>query len=328
MKKIEGLRFQQYYITQLACIKGCLDYLGRDLSFPWLFGGTGYAFVLNVQEGLDPSGPTCWDTQPIFDLAPNLGYQVKGISIEKEKAGEQFSEFQRLAWDFVRENLDRGLPCYGWEVDPYIPDYSIITGYEDDDPVTGSGGGYLYTGWMTGGPRDWRTLGDTDVTVLQVHAVELRKPDDPRQAVREALSLVVRKSTAPGGWFSAPGYASGLTGYDLWVKALETGCAIRDGHSYNTACWLECRAMAAAFLQEAHQQLPGFCEQAFEEAATCYLEVSERLQEVLSLHPLNLEGWDNETLLQSSQAAGLLRQAQAAEEEGLTALKHIAQELS
>ncbi len=328
MKKLEGLRFQQRFITQLDCIKGCLGYLGREISFPWLYGGTGYAFVLNIQETLDPSGPTCWDTQPIFDLAPNLGYQVKGISIDKEKAGNQFPEYQRQAWDFVRENLDRGLPCYGWEVDPYIPDYSIIYGYEDDDPVTGLGGGYLYTGWVTGGPRDWRTLGETDVTVLQVYSIELRTPAAAQKVAQEALVLAVQKAKEPGDWFTAPGYASGLAGYELWAESLETGRAIRDGHSYNTACWLECRAMAADFLQEAHLQLPGYCEQAFEEAIICYKEVSERLREVLNLHPLNLEGWDNETLLQSSQAAGLLRQAQAAEGKGLAALKYIAETLT
>ncbi len=327
MKKIEGLRFQQYYITQLACMKGCLDYLGRDISFPWLYGGTGYAFVLNIQEGLDPSGSTCWDTQPIFDLAPNLGFQVKGISIEKEKAGEQFPEFQLQAWDFVRENLDRGLPCYGWEVDPHIPDYSIITGYEDDDPATGAGGGYLYTGWMTGGPRDWRTLGDTDVTVLQAFAVELRKPAEPQQVVRDALSLVLQKLAAPGGWFSAPGYASGLAGYDLWAEALDSGLALDDGHRYNTAAWLECREMAAAFLHEAWQKLPGRCDEAFEVAALRYTEVSEKLRKAHELHPFRSDQWDNETLLQSSQTAGLLRQAQAAEAEGLAACKHIVEGL-
>jgi hypothetical protein len=328
MKKLEGLRFQQHYITQLDCIKGCLDYLGRDISFPWLYGGTGYAFVLNIHKRLDPSGPTCWDTQPIFDLAPNLGFQVNGFSIEKDRAGEAFPEKQRQAWDFVRANLDRGLPCYGWEVDPFIPDYSIIFGYEDDDPVTGLGGGYLYSGWVTGGPCDWRTLGETDVTVLQVYAVELRKPAEAQKVVREALSRVIQKSTVPDGWFSAPGYASGLAAYELWAEAVEKGRAIRDGHSYNNAAWLECREMALAFLQEARQKLAGKCDEAFDAAATQYAVVCERLRETLALHPFRPETWDNNTRVESAQAAALLRQACVAEQIGLASLQTIIEGLA
>jgi hypothetical protein len=323
MKALEGLRFGKHFITQLDCIKGCLDYLGRDISFPWLFGGTGYAFVLNIQEALDPSGPTCWDTMPIFDLAPNLGYQVNGFSIDKEQAGESFKEKQRQAWDFVRANLDRGLPCYGWELDPYIPDYSLIFGYEDDDPATGLGGGYLYSGWVNGGPRDWRTLGETDVTVLQVYAIELRKPAEAQKVVREALSVVLAKASSPGGWFSAPGYASGLAAYELWANALETGTALRDGHSYNTATWLECREMAVEFLQEAHQKLPGQCDEAIKAAAGHYAKVCESLREVLLLHPANLETWDSETKVQSPEAATLLRKAGEAEGMGLESLASI-----
>jgi hypothetical protein len=318
MKKLDGLLWRQRYITQLGCIKGCLDYLAKEVSFPWLYGGTGYAFVLNIEASLDPSGPSCWDTHPLFDLAPNLGYQVSGFSIEKAAAGDSFPARQREAWDFVRAALDRGLPCYGWELHPFVPDYYVINGYEEGDP-----GGYFYSGWVSGGPTDWRTLGDRAVKVLQVYRVETVEPAPDEKVVKTALKTVIQRSATSSGWFSDPSFASGPAGFDLWAVALETGRAIRDGHAYNTATWLECREMAAAFLHEARLRLPGRCDDAFAGAAGDYEQVCGYLREALALNPFNPAAWDGDTCLKSVQAAALIRQAGAAERHALEELTHI-----
>lgn len=317
-KILEGLSWDPRNITQLACIKGCLGYLGRDISYPWLYGGTGYAFVMNIHETLDPSGPDCWDTRPIFTLAANLGYKVLGFSIEKSKAGIDFAAMQRKAWDFVRDCLDRGRPCYGWELDPHIPGYYPIHGYDD-----GEGGGYLYTGWISAGVRDWRTLGETDVQTLQVYCVELMEPQPAEKAVKDALTTVIQHSATPNGWFSHLGYATGPAGYDLWAEALEKGTAIRDGHSFNTDAWWECRKMAVDFLKEARQRLPGRCGAAFGEAIAHYATVCDCLQATLALHPYHPETWDGEARLKDPEAARLLRQTGVSERQGLVSLEKI-----
>jgi hypothetical protein len=321
MKKHDGLQWRQRYITQLGCIKGGLDFLGRDISFPWLYGGTGYAFVLNIEETLYPSGPTCWDTQPIFDLAPNLGYQVSGITIEKAKAGDTFPEKQSQAWEFVRSSLERGQPCYGWELQPYIPDYYIINGYNDGDDH--SPAGYYFSGWVSGGPCDWHTLGEMDVQVLQVYCIDLVEPEPDEKVVKDALTIVIQHSATASGWFSNPGYATGPAGFDLWAQSVESGLAIRDGHSYNAATWLECREMAVGFLHEACQRLPNRCDELFYETADRYGDVCEQLTKILTLSPFYPETWDNETRLQSTEAASILRKARDAELLALEGLKQI-----
>ena len=48
MKKLENLRWKPRNVTHLGCIKGCLDYLGMDVSEPWLYGATGHAFIINI----------------------------------------------------------------------------------------------------------------------------------------------------------------------------------------------------------------------------------------------------------------------------------------
>jgi len=325
VKKLEGLLWKQRYITQLGCIKNCLEYLGRDVSYPWLYGGTGYAFVINIQKNLDPSGPTCWDTQPLFDLAPNLGYKVSGFSIEKAEAGDAFPEKQRQAWDFVRSNLDHDRPCYGWELHPYIPDYYIINGYDEGED--GHPAGYFYSGWVSGGPVDWRTLGEIDVQVLQVYSIELVEPAADEKVIKDSLTKVIQQSATPNGWFSAPGYATGPAAYDLWAEAVENGQAIRDGHSYNAACWLECREMAVDFLRQAQQKLSRKFTSDLCEATVLYETVVTNLQAVLALHPFQPETWDNETKIYSQESADLLRNAGDTERKGLACLDRLVSSL-
>lgn len=48
MKKLEYLRWKPHNVTHLGCIKGCLNYLGVEVSDPWLYGATGHAFIINI----------------------------------------------------------------------------------------------------------------------------------------------------------------------------------------------------------------------------------------------------------------------------------------
>ncbi|MCD4657400.1 MAG: hypothetical protein K8S87_07625 [Planctomycetes bacterium] len=52
MKKLEGLIWKPFWTTHIGCIKGCLNYLGLNISDGWLFGATGHAFVINIHEVL------------------------------------------------------------------------------------------------------------------------------------------------------------------------------------------------------------------------------------------------------------------------------------
>jgi hypothetical protein len=115
VKELHGLRIRQRSVERLGCIKGCLEYLGSEISFPWLYGGTGHAFIISLDPGVDVSSPDSWDHQSQFNLGRNLGYIIEGFFTTKEEAGESFPQKQREAWDFVRGNIDRGIPCFGFE---------------------------------------------------------------------------------------------------------------------------------------------------------------------------------------------------------------------
>jgi hypothetical protein len=130
VRGLEGLHIRQRIVERLGCIQGCLECLGSDLSFPWLYGGTGHAFVISLDPGVDVSSRGSWDHHPMYDLGSNLGFMVDGFSVWKEAAADVFPVKQRQAWSFVRSNIDRGVPCSGFESKAMYGGYWVIIGYD------------------------------------------------------------------------------------------------------------------------------------------------------------------------------------------------------
>ena len=311
-KEIEGLRWRPRWVSHLGCVKGCLEYLGSDVSWAWLFGGTGHAFILNIHEVVCPSGPTAWNCGPLlFDFPPNLGYSLVGI--HGDKGAPDFAAKQKAAWALVRGCVDLGIPCYGWELD--VPEYYVVFGYDDV--------GYYYSGPMCDegkGPKPWEELGDTDIGALDMYCVQASEATSDAQAVKNALSYAVQHAENRPEW-TFPDYAAGQKGYAMWAEALEQGMADRFGHGFNAVVWAECREEAVNFLTEAKARLPGKADGLFDEAIGHYTIVRDKLKAVSEIHPFAHEA---EGKLKSPEAAKLVRQAAAAEQKGLRALAGIA----
>lgn len=311
---LEGLTMAKVDTAHMGCIKGCMDYMGIEESAPWIYGATAHAFVLNIRETVCVSGPYAWDKQMIMDLGRNLGHMARWIVVPKrETPADVFTRKQREVWGLVREAIDRGNPCYGYQVFLPIPDYYVIPGYDEI--------GYYYEGCKTGGPTQWDKLGTHDVMVLEVCLLEPCEQAPPDKTVREALAISLRFNRDPGHMVF-PTYASGQEAYALWASELESGRALWDHHSWNAFLWRDCRRMAVEFLREAKDRLAGRCDAAFDEATGYYGIVRDRLEAVVELHP-ERENADWLTPLQSEEAAGLIRQAGEAESRGIVALDAI-----
>jgi len=321
---LPGLTWRQRYVAMLGCIKGSLEYLGIDITWPWLYGGTAWGMVINIHgQDVDVSGPCAWRWQRLFGLAHNLGYEVvTGEDVSMKAAGDDFPRRQRHAWDFVREHIKGGIPCFGWQLPPWIPDHYVICGYNDV--------GYYWSGWGSDepqGPRPWQELGTTDVTTLQVFAVRPREPAEPAQVVKDAAAAALLHAGEGAGsgssFTSSKEYASGPAAFDNWAAGLEAGTALVDHHTYNAQVWHECRAMAAEFFLEARAKLPPSMDALLRNAAKNYAAVRDALQEAVGLNPPR-EKQDWKATLRSPEAAAIIRQAGAAEREALTCLERIA----
>jgi hypothetical protein len=133
MKQLQGLKWNVTWNSQLGAIKGCADYLGIEMSNGWLFGGSGAAFMLTMND--DTCGPAGNLQQlPMMRLCGNLGLAVHGVAAWKNQ--DDFQLQKRLAWENTKDAINRELPCYGYCLG--IPEYYVVHGYAND--------GYLFNG--------------------------------------------------------------------------------------------------------------------------------------------------------------------------------------
>jgi hypothetical protein len=208
---LDNLRWVPSWISHLGCVKGCLNYLNIDISMGWLFGGSGHAFILNIGEGACPSGPTAWKSYMLSNLGRNLGYASQCVFGTRHD--QNLATIQEQAWNFVKESIDDGIPCYGWELE--IPEFYVIYGYDDI--------GYFYSGTECDdgkGPKAWNDLGDTGIGIVEVYNVKPHAAEGAKRTVKEALAFALEFAQGPDKYL-LPDYKAGAEGYDLWIKGVE-----------------------------------------------------------------------------------------------------------
>jgi hypothetical protein len=296
-------------------LKGCLDYLGIEMTDAWLYGGTGHAFILNIHEEICPSGPTAWKTNMIIDQVSFMGLMISGVF--GSKYNQNLDDLQREAWNFTRKSIDDGLPVYAWEIE--IPEFYVIYGYDD--------AGYYYSGPGADqgkGPKSWKELGDTGIGLVELYQVKPSTAKDVGFLIKSAFEKVLKHADNPADWIFER-YASGLKGYDTWIDGLLNQKANHFGMGYNAAVWSECRNYAVEFLQEAKKYLFGRSSDLIDEGIGCYKIVSNRLAKVSESYPFEPGGGELmiEVDERCEEVVGWLREASEAERAALKILEEI-----
>lgn len=278
MKKIENLKWKPHWTSHIGCLIGCKEFLGVDVSDAAVFGATGHAFIINMHAECCLSGPTAWKTEMIFNLGKNIGLDSEMVFAEKHQP--DFAGQQRKAFEFVQQNIDAGVPCYGWELK--IPEYYVVNGYDDN--------GYYYSGPGCDhgkGFAAWEKLGNTKIGILEMYNVRAGEVKAPEAVLHEAFDAALKHAGNTENW-TFPNHRSGLAGYAWWIAALEEGKAGQMRHSYNAAVWHECRTYAVQFLEEYQEKVSGNKHKSLvSEALSHYRVIADQLKIVTELHPFN-----------------------------------------
>jgi hypothetical protein len=320
-KQIEGLRPARRWMTLMGCLHGCVRHLGRDVDDAWLYGVTGTAFLLNIDENVDVSGPTSWEHDHLRKMAPRLGISL-GNTVRAYATDADFEAKQTAAAAFVKQKIDAGLPCYGWDG---CMEWLIVNGYGDDVCLQ-------WSHYFDGGcrARPWPQLGRNLTECFELTSVEPAADADAgsdRAAVREALAFAL--SQRPSGEPLNGKNACGLQGYDLWIRCLQTGDwrkpEVRGVH-HNAACWHECRCYAEKFLRLAGEKIGGDLRPLFDEAADHYRAVRKALCEMQAIFVYK---YPQPPVDDAGVARGvhLLRAAREAEVKGLAVIERIVRKL-
>ncbi len=325
MSRLKGLAWVPRATSHMGCLEGCAKYLAVAISPGWLYGCTGYGFLIVVERDLCPSGPHSWDYfGTVSKLCKNLGLEFEVMAAYPGQP--DFGQKQEDIWDAVRQAIDRGVPCYGWH-----HEFIVINGYDED--------GYLLSGPSDAlgvdAPGNWREFGaSSGPGFVEVVAVKPGTAADDTEAVRDALSFAVRSAHTSG---------QGIAAYDNWADGLASGEAISDdGAGYHAAIWAECRTFAVSFLEEARRRLGGKCKDLFGQAIEHYALVRGHLQQVSERFPPCLAAAAPESLTweevqarkrhardqrRRNEAAAFVRQAKEAEVAGLRVIEQIARTL-
>jgi len=315
---LEGLKWSPKWVTHMGCIKGCLNYLGVEVTDSWLYGGSGHALIINMAHDTCPSGPTAWKTMDLFRLGRNIGYRIDGVFAHKSMP--DFNEKRKKAWEYVKAEIDKGHPCYGWELEG--AEFYVINGYDNV--------GYYYNGTICderAGQKHWEDVGDTGIGIVEFYSVEKGTASEDLKTVKDVLEFALDHAK---NWekYTWANYRTGLGAYDNWINALETRVAVVGGMGYNSAVWNECRGYAVEFLGEAKERIDK--ETAlFDEAIAHYKKVSENLKQVTEVNPF--EGPDFETKVTDEnkikESIEALKRARTNEEKGLKSLEKLVKRL-
>ena len=315
MKKLENITAElSMGDVQTDCLKGSLDYLGIEISKPWLAGTTGQTFVISIHRQICLSSVgACWVEAyrdgTMTRLGRNLGYKLECYSLSERDSEPQ--ETRASLWRRLQEAIDAGHPCYGY----YNFCYQLYSGYDDDGFYIGDGATNAGQG-----PFPVQELGQLCV-VSPAGA-----PADDHTAVKDALLFTL--AHAGSGKAGQPhdsksDYAHGAAAYNRWIAAMAAGK--ESGTWRAIEQYVRCRELGVAFLAEAEDRLKANVSPLLKEARAHYQTVCENLWPIVEVFGMNKKPVPfGQPGSFHAKAAARLRSAGDAEKKGLAVLEKIA----
>jgi len=305
VKKLESLRSApiQDDNLHLACIKGALDYLGMDISAPWLAGATGHAFVIHIEEGVCLSSvwsamADSYRTGEMARLGQNVGYELDYRQVE---GGEDGLPGRRQLWTDMCRAIDAGHPCYMY----HNFCYQMIGGYDGDG---------IY---FAEDSFPWSNAGQGPVSVLEHGGFDMAivRPGQPApdaETVKAGLQFALSHPD------DSPRYR-GLAAYDRWIETIRSGEA--GGTWRSIRAWHTCRSLAAEFFPEARERLGTGAGGLFDEASEHYLIAARSLEPIAE----KCAAGDFDVADQTARAEAVdhLLSAQAADLQGIGVLEKL-----
>lgn len=312
---LPGIKYYPCTPPLVGCIKSSLDYLGIHVSTGWI--SAPYAFMLNINDIVSFKGPEYWGDNGCFDeLIRNCGGIVKNYGFYKSVP--DIKEKRLEAWKMICDSIDKGLPCYAWELNK--PMYYLIAGYDEI--------GYYYIEHDTleiSGPKPFMELGDTEWGCLEIHIIRPGSISDNLKTIKDVFEYAINVGNSN---IHEPnqGYTMGVAAYGVWIDSMLKEKASYYGIAYNASFWSKCKDMAVLFLQESKLRI-GILENMFDYAIEQYENCAKSLTQLSQLFPLTKELPTNISNHQREEAIALLKTAQNSERNGLAEINNILHEI-
>ncbi|WP_372997169.1 helix-turn-helix transcriptional regulator [Lutispora sp.] len=311
---LPGIVYYPSTPSLVSCIRSCLSYLGIHVSLGWI--SAPYAFMLNINDEVSFKGPEFWNDNGCFDeLVRNCGGIIENFN--GWKGDIDISYKRKEAWNLVRDSINKGLPCYAWEMDK--PMYYLIAGYDEK--------GYYYIdpdSMKIAGPKLYNELGESEWGILEIHIIRPGSISDNLKTLKDIFEYAINVNN-PHIHQPNQGYTMGTDAYRVWWESVSKGKADYYGMAYNASFWANCKNLATLFLLEGKLRI-GIMDDLFDEAISNYKNASRLLHTLSLMFPVQRE---NEYISQEQRekAVEILQAAQKYEINGLRKISNILDEI-
>lgn len=305
------IEYEPSWLTWVGSTTMCLKALGVDCDATDVAAYSGYAFVLTINGGLCPSGPTCLNWHAL-----NRGANALGRSVLEFSSGDCYTEGSRndrtrahcrALFEMVRAEIQAGRPCVIWGAGP--PEFGVVRGIEGED--------YLM---VAGGPTPERLAWDAIDAPGGPYGLAFPTPvaihdDRDFTTLRQSLARLTRLNSGPGS-------RCGLDAYSFWIAQLQVGDLELFGNSYNTQCWAEARRHAHRYFERLVDR-HGAARPLLVQTRDALAEVALHMGRLAELFPFTQEEGCIEDSVLIEEAVGLLKASRGAEERAIGALRSI-----
>ncbi len=219
--------------TFMGVMCGALNFYGIEISPREIYVETGYFAALNIHPTLCPSGPYCWNHQPVLDGLKEAGLDVTILDAADE---DQATRLQKT-FENIREAHSNSLVVQlGME-------FQLVTSV--DDSKMG-----LTLPWNPGPDFVKSELSVDEYLQGEYKNIfgwwqikqcpQKGKKDRLHSGLKRALSAYEQPST-----YQQTGYQFGIEAYETWITGLSSSEFDPHGHWWNAMVWSELRQVAA-----------------------------------------------------------------------------------
>lgn len=271
------VEYRAAWLSWVGSTTGCLNALGVACDLADVAGYSGVAFFINVHEELCPSGPTAFDWQTLLRGVSCLGRSTLVFAAAEFPADgdrEAGLDRRRAAYDLVALEIEAGRPCVLWGT--YLPEFGIAVGVEDGSYRVESFKAHMGEP-QPAIPLDQLAAPGGPYVLAFPTTTEVPQRDADRYAVCHAVEMLEHR-TACGP------YATGVAGYETWIRALERGRAEAMGNSYNAQCWAEAKRFAHDFLSRLAER-NRHAAKPLKQAVVEYAQAADAMGELAQLFP-------------------------------------------
>ncbi|HUT03369.1 MAG TPA: hypothetical protein VM163_05705 [bacterium] len=265
-KRLEAHMIRSF-VSPVGALAGVLRYLKDVRPFYHLMGLSGFAFRINIGDGVCPSSPCAFHWDHFLSRALMLlGYDCEIV----QSFGTSFLFEQRLkeAHALVQRSINGDVPLVVWELD--LAEFGVIRGYDDEKSIYLTDTLKSEEGEQT---LAFSKLGRQATESLFVLSCGHRFEVDELVCAKRAIEYAVFHHTREAPLSKT--YETGAAAFGKWMDSLSRRDFDPFGNSYNARVVLDSRVAAARYLEHVATLFPPGDSGSIRDAARHFAQVAD-----------------------------------------------------